>query len=868
MTVMGREATALLVRLRELYESAEHPKQDALVRRLKAMDATVSTTSVNQWLLGKALPSNPSVFLALVAHLRGLAKAHGNTDTPADGWWAEQLRLAHEEHGARRGGRPRTQAPSPRGPRWSLPDIAQDFTGRGADLDTVLDALSPGSSKEGVVVIAGMPGVGKTALAIRAAHRAYGRGWFHGVVFVDLHGFSPARELTTGEAAAVILRELGHSVPSAPERRISGLHEALAGESPLLIVLDNAASAGPLQQLVPRQGAGPVRHRLLVTSRDTLPAFPAGRPLTVEPMSAEESVLLLGRALHDGRAAAEPAAATRLAGLCGCLPLALLITAAQLREDPSQSLAAQAAGLEETHRRLGRLSVDDTDAENRPLAVRAAFELSFTPLAEEYQRAFRLLGIAPGPDTGAELASVVLGRDNIDTQALLRNLTRRHLVRRLRHDRWDMHDLLRLYAVETAVPQERDTAHARVLRHYLKRVLPTCTKAVSGRPGERREALAWMDAEHRCVTGALVEAARHGQVREALRLTEHMSYYWELRWEVQEWITAARAVLDAGPGTGRDVSSASRELGSAYRVAHRYDEARPHLERALDTAPDQATRGLALHGLGLVELRQGRYQRAAAHHRQAKNIHSALGDVASAALATIALGDAERMSGDPKGAARTLSQAITLLESLSGKPYNAARGILETAHGNLALALMGWDPFAYGLCAVYHFCRALRIAVELDDRPDLLLCLTNLAALYLEMCPACLAGVAAECAGRVLADARPTDDPLLIARAQLNAGRAQVALGDEGGGRATMLPAWEVLAPGSVAEDPDMEKWVPSSAGLHAPRCTGLSGSMLWTRPLHRSVLAGDFTDLEQTTFYGDFRTVSFGLGPRSRPGS
>jgi hypothetical protein len=160
----------------------------------------------------------------------------------------------------------------------TLPADSEIFTGRAALLDELLERLDPAGEQTGVTVVSavdGMGGVGKTALAIHAARAAHDRGWFPGGVLLEnMLGFSAADPVDYGSAAARLLRALGvaHAdVPDIPEGRSAAWRDRLRrlGEQdrPLLIVLDNVATAGQVLPLLP----GPP-HRMLIASRHTLSA--------------------------------------------------------------------------------------------------------------------------------------------------------------------------------------------------------------------------------------------------------------------------------------------------------------------------------------------------------------------------------------------------------------------------------------------------------------------------------------------------------------------------------------------------------------------------------------------------------------------
>ncbi|WP_333768026.1 ATP-binding protein [Streptomyces sp. IBSBF 2435] len=849
----------LLAEVAHLYVAAGSPPREALVGRrcAKRLGRPVSLSTVNPWLLRQSLPKSGSpVFLTLVDVLQQMAAERGVQVTKrSEGAWSQLLRNANDQRAAeKRGGRPRKEPPraprKPVGPQTLPADIA-DFTGRDGQVDELLGFLEPSSLAGGVLVTAGMAGVGKTTLAVHVADRAHRAGWFPGgVLFVDLRGFSPDASLDAADAAGALLRDLGRrAVPPAAERA-GALRSLLAGRPPVLIVLDNAASAKQLTGLAPHPP-----HRLLVTSRDTLSALPSARVVRLDSLSDQESVLMLDGALRrarpdDDRVTAEPDAARRIAELCGSLPLALRITAAQLRDDPYRSFADQAKALSRAHARLGLLSYDDVDADGRPLAVRAAFDLSLARLTDGLQRAFRLIGSLPAPDIGQETAAVGLDRGAHETYRMLAGLVRRHLLRRRPDGRWDMHDLLRLYAAEQVAPGDYGAALDRVLHHYRRRVPAVCRSISQStrREKDRRQAVEWLDTEHRGVAAVLVAACEHGRHREAVHLASYMSTYWEFRGLGREWTTAAEAILKRAKDLGAyEFAMASSNLGNAYQQDHRSDEALPHLERAALLAPNEPSRGRALHNLGLAHFQLGRYHDAASNHRADLDICHSQGDKLGAAQARVALGDAQRMLGRHAEAADTLVRVLSILGTSRQGAYADIR---LSALVNLALTLMGWNPVTYGNCGIWLLCHALRIALERDNRTCQLVIYTDLAALYLAICPQCYAEPALDCAIRALSLSGQGGDRVVAVGALLNLGHAHLALGDTGAGAAALRQVQEAYAAQGGPETDRIPSLLHETAGEHIPGCRG-PGVTGWARPLHESVLAGEYDDLESVTYFG-----------------
>ena len=297
-----------------------------------------------------------------------------------------------------------------------MPAGPRRLVGRDGEVGELLELLDPQRPGPPAVVVAGLPGIGKTSLALHAAHEAVVvRGWFPGgVLFVDLRGYDPDRQLMAGQALGELLRQLGvadANLPPAEEqagRYQSELaHLADAGK-PVLLVTDNASTAAQVEALIPARS----KHRLLVTSRDILASIPA-RLIDLDVLPPPAAADLITQVLTsarpgDRRARDEVAELQQVAELCGRLPLALQITAEILKADPGLPVAAMAAELQDPPARLAALSREDGGGRTR--AVRAAFEASYRRLAADQARLFRLLALNPGPDTATEAAAALAGR--------------------------------------------------------------------------------------------------------------------------------------------------------------------------------------------------------------------------------------------------------------------------------------------------------------------------------------------------------------------------------------------------------------------------------------------------------------------------
>jgi DNA-binding SARP family transcriptional activator len=514
-----------------------------------------------------------------------------------------------------------------------LPPPAAAFIGRHGQL-TWLDELLAGEAGLALVIaaVAGSAGVGKTALAVRWAHRVRDR-FPDGQMFVDLRGFTAGEPVRPIDALTGFLAALG----VAPEHRPVHLEQAgslyrsmLAGRR-MLVVLDNAASVEQVRPLLP----GEPGCFVLITSRDRLGGLIArdgAQPFRLDPLSPDEAGELLSRLLGESRVDADRESVVDLARTCAYLPLALRVAAAALAAEPDWPVHDYLRKLRGD--RLSTLVVDgDPDS-----TVGVAFEASYRVLPAPAQRMFRLLGRTPGPDIGVAAAGALAGLGVAEAAALLDRLAAANLLDRRAHDRYGCHDLLRAYAVQTCLktdpPADREAATARLYEWYLSTVdaaagllyphmlrLPGTPRIPPAAPpfATHADALAWLDAERH----NLVALVRHPEQADyRCHLADGLRGYFHLGRHSADWIAVAEAALAAAVRTGdRYAQEAARHsLGTAHRSIGDQQEALHQYARALWLARRCGWReaeATTLGNLGILSHGQGRLQAAAARLSQA-----------------------------------------------------------------------------------------------------------------------------------------------------------------------------------------------------------------------------------------------------------
>jgi tetratricopeptide (TPR) repeat protein len=595
-----------------------------------------------------------------------------------------------------------------------LPDPVPDFVGR-RDLLATLDAAVAASAK--VIVLCGPGGVGKTALAVQWARR---RRAADGALYVDLNGFGRGPKVGEVEVVDSCLAALGVVVPevSGDQASVERLRRAKLRELMLdrrmVVLLDNVVDAAQVQRLAPLFGVSIV----LVTSRKRLLGLAVSdgaRMVNVPPLAHDDGVALL--ASRMGRPAADSAAVSQLAELCEGFPLALTLVGDRVATRPGAPLSAFVDQL-----RGSRLLKLGGRGDVSGLSLKAAFELSYLALSDSGRRLFRVLGLHPGLDVGVEAVTAIAG---CDVEDALEELVDAHLLdQRGDLDRYQLHDLLHVYAAELAGDEEhaaeREAAELRLQSFYFhsannahRRVfsydsnvppLDIAEGVVPVEFADRVTATRWFDVERSNLV-AVMAAALDGGRREYWRTPQVVAppfirFGWladaKRAWEI---------ALDLADEDDAFAQGASvNNLGCFLLHVGEYDEAQPLLESALRYATeDGSDLGIATVSLNLgrIEVSRGRFPRALELFDRALRFAQRTDSVALQASTMHRIGTTYRAAGEPGVAAKWLYQALAMRESAkdahgTGDTLSelgsllAERGdkVNAIAHGEQAVALL------------------------------------------------------------------------------------------------------------------------------------------------------------------------------------
>ncbi|RII11226.1 Regulatory protein AfsR [Streptomyces sp. YIM 130001] len=337
-----------------------------------------------------------------------------------------------------------------------LPPALGDFSGQQAELaavEAVLRADRADDAPAAVVTVSGPGGVGKTALAVQAAHRLRS-AYPDGQLYAGLAAGARTRPVSPATVLGRFLRALGvpaTAVPDDPEER-ADLYRDLLAERRILVVLDDAFDEEQVTPLLPASGTCGV----IATGRVRLAGLGGAHRVELREMSEADSLEML-RTTTDGRlASATPAELADLVRLCARLPLALRIVGALLLSRPHWRPADLVAQLADEQYRLDALRYRD-------LEVRTSLGLSYEVLRPEARRLFRLLGLLEAPDFPLWAAAAAVDTDLRTARDLLDELVDIHLLDVVGtpngQARYGFHDLTRAYARERA--EAEDPAQAR-----------------------------------------------------------------------------------------------------------------------------------------------------------------------------------------------------------------------------------------------------------------------------------------------------------------------------------------------------------------------------------------------------------------------
>jgi DNA-binding SARP family transcriptional activator/tetratricopeptide (TPR) repeat protein len=619
-----------------------------------------------------------------------------------------------------------------------LPADVSHFTGRENQVKSLAELLAGHRHQPGPVVISaitGIPGVGKTALAVHFAHQVADR-FPDGQLYVNLRGYESTEPMSPDDVLAGFLRALGvkvSTIPQSLDERASLYRSVLAGRR-VFVLLDNARTAEQVRPLLP----GTPTSMVAVTSRDDLAGLVArdgAQRLTLDSLPEADAIRLLSNMLGAERVAREPTAAADLAHLCGCLPLALRVVGERAVRRVYASLADLATELADQAHRLDLL---DTPSD-APSAVRAVFSWSYQALPDTTARLFRRLGLHDGVDFDARAATLLhgTGADVVPDRrviAALDTLVAAHLLESPSAGRYHFHDLIRLYATERAsaeeTRQDRDEALRRLLSWYLRMaaaaglIINPHRRHISldgDKPSAEHppfdtydQALGWLESERANLVAAVGQAARQELHEIAWKLPIALWDLFHLGRHWSDWITTHEIALSSARSLGnREAESwILNRLANAYRGSNQPQKSIDCLHRSLAISQQTENRreqASALGNLGNAYHMLKRFNAAMEHFRQALALYRDIGDPYGESSALTNLGWVHTSQEEPAEAVGYYSRALAISRQISNK-Y-----IESTCLSNLAQAYLRLGHLDQ---AITHGTEALAVAQDSGNRTE------------------------------------------------------------------------------------------------------------------------------------------------------
>lgn len=535
----------------------------------------------------------------------------------------------------------------------NLPRSTIDFVGRDGEIHALKDWVTTNRGSL-VVSIDGMPGVGKTEYALRAA-RELEPIYPDALLYLDLHGFSanqPRMDLRTAvESMLLLLGVSSESFPPKVEQQ-TALWRSLIAEKRILVILDNAAEPSIAEALLP----GSSNSLTIITSRRRITTLTSTKCFTIVELD-EVSALRLFKEILGFPLSDKEDVMRSVVHLCGYLPLAIRLAAGRLRRRPALGIDGLLRELKLSGSRLRALQGSDR-------GVYMAFEMSYRLLPLPQRRLFRCLSSHPGRDFDIHAVAALSALDTIICERYLESLIADNLVRESQDGRISLHDLIRDYASElnrrSKARDDRSTCERRLINWFflksedVAQILNRRNEDLVENNCQKSEARNWLITEHHNFI-ALIGLAKQHQDSRISKLVNIIAPHLQ-------------------------VFGFSQDALRAYNFG---------LE-AINSLEISETHATLMLGLAEVSRLTGQRKDADASYLAAQMLYRQLGLVDGEARVLFGLGELSRTSGDYSGAHDFYLKALNFfvkersLEGTGGALIGL--GEIEMASGNLSRA--------------------------------------------------------------------------------------------------------------------------------------------------------------------------------------
>ncbi|MEV7938243.1 MULTISPECIES: BTAD domain-containing putative transcriptional regulator [unclassified Kitasatospora] len=673
-----------------------------------------------------------------------------------------------------------------------LPADLADFTGREHLLAGLRERLLLSSHDQSrlavpIVSVVGKAGVGKTAVAVHAAHQIAAE-FPGGQLFADLHAGAPD---TVGPAQVLerFLRALGvngTAIPDGLEERAE-MYRALLAERRVLIVLDNVATESQITPLLP----GKPTSAVIVTSRRHIGSLAGAVRVDVDTFDPDQSAELLGRIAGPARVAAEPEAAKALAELCDHLPLALRIAGARLAARPHWEITELVERLEDGTRRLDELKYAD-------VGIRAGLSLTYESVSEDARRLLRRIALIDEGPFSTWVGMALLDLPEYQVQDLIDELSDAQLLDAVgtapgRHTQYRLHNLVRVFARERLVDEEsveeRESALARVIgcflylliearqREYGRDVLirgrGTALHPLPARTVDRllAEPLRWFARERPMLVPRVRQAAMMGLTAHCWELAVTAVTFLETHGRLDDWRDTHELALAAARKGGDRLGQAAalHSLGSLALTRQNFAAAEERFRQAagiFTDLGDDLGSALTARGLGYLARVDGRIDEATAHYQAALTVLRASGGSVAVAYVLHNLAQLKLGEGDEEGAGELLDEALRL--SREGRGRRVEAQVLHRM-GQSHLERGGYDR------ALEAFSRALDVVRLIGDHTGEIYALHGIGAARHRLGES---GEAAHALHRALLLAEGSNERLIMGRILVTLGELALGTGE------------------------------------------------------------------------------------------
>jgi tetratricopeptide (TPR) repeat protein len=669
-------------------------------------------------------------------------------------------------------------------------------------------ATTPSTTAK-VVVITGSAGVGKTALALHWAHHVRDK-FPDGELYANLHGFDDGPAVTAEVILDRFLRDLGVEpslVPAELDARAALFRSLIAGHR-VLVVLDNVADIAQVRPLIPG-GAGPL---VVITSRNQLAGLAirdGAQRIRLDIFQESDAVALVRQVTRTGGRRDTPADLTELAQLCARLPLALRVAAEHAVSRPTMQLTELISDLRDDSLLWDALSTGEGPSAE---AVRTVFTWSYRDLPEEAARMFRALGVHQGPDISLAAATAAAGVPVRTARRALDILLGAFLIQTNRAHRYELHDLLRAYALDQARTTDSDTERQGVLDRVLRWYITTAYKAglllspgdsfpVDVTPAEGPEpatfedaaaAYEWFDTERPNLVANARAALDAGLKQRAWELAMVLTPIYTQHHAFDDWavlssvaVTAAEAIPDRGAlaaaleNRGRFLFR-RRELAEAQAVHARALEVREEIGDQLGVCS-------SLNALGLVGLRTRELTEAAAYFTATAERAGQIGDSYWEGLGRMNLVEAQLETGNPAPVLDTARSLPSFFADLGDVAYEGntlwllawaerLAGNLSAAGAAIDQALAIAEQASNRMWEAWWLVEAARVHLAAGQLTEAMDCCRMAASLQRQIGDHSREATALDVTGEVLLAAGNAED---AAAFHLEAARMHRELGDQ-----------------------------------------------------------------------------------------